>query len=90
MALPKDLTILFGDISVAFMNTQVPEGGHVYAEPPADLYEHNDTVWCQKRALERFEGPVHDSSTNASLTCSHHDLVSNDHKHSHRSSWRDL
>ena len=51
MALSKDLTILFGDISVAFMNTPMPEGDLVYVEPPEGLYEHNDTVWCLKRAL---------------------------------------
>ena len=51
MALSKDLTILFGDISVAFMNTPMPEGDLVYVEPPGGLYEHNDTVWCLKRAL---------------------------------------
>ena len=51
MALSKDLTILFGDISVAFMNTPMPEGDQVYVEPPEGLYEHNDTVWCLKRAL---------------------------------------
>ena len=51
MALAKDLTILFGDISVAFMNTPMPEGVLVYVEPPEGLYEHNDVVWCLKRAL---------------------------------------
>ena len=51
MALSKDLTILFGDISVAFMNTPMPEGDPVCVEPPEGLYEHNDTVWCLKRAL---------------------------------------
>ena len=55
MALPKGLTILLGDISVAFMNTPMPEGDPVYVEPPEGPYEHNDTVWCLKRA-ERFEG----------------------------------
>ena len=50
MALSKDLTILFGDIS-AFMNTPVPEGDPVYVELREGLYEHNDTVWCLKRAL---------------------------------------
>ena len=39
MALSKDLTILFGDICAAFVNT--PK----YVEPP------DDTVWCLKRAL---------------------------------------
>ena len=34
MALLKDLTILFGDISVAFMNTPMPEGDLVYVDPP--------------------------------------------------------
>ena len=51
VALSKDLTILFGDISVAFMNTPVPERDPVYVEPPEGLYEHNDTVWRLKRAL---------------------------------------
>ena len=34
MAVSKDLTILFGDISVAFMITPMPEGDPVYVEPP--------------------------------------------------------
>ena len=51
MALSKDLTILFGDMSVAFMNTPMPEGDPVCVEPPEGLHEHNDTVWCLKRAL---------------------------------------
>ena len=51
MALSKDLTILFGDISVAFMNTPMPEGDPVYVEPPERLHEHSGTVWCLKRAL---------------------------------------
>ena len=51
MALSKDLTILFGDICVAYMKTPMPEGDPVYVEPPEGLYEHNDTVWCLKRAL---------------------------------------
>ena len=51
MALSKQLTILFGDIGVAVMNTPMPEGDPVYVEPPDSLYEHNDTVWCLKRAL---------------------------------------
>ena len=51
MALSKDLTNLFDDISFAFMNTPMPEGDPVYVEPPEGLYEHNDTVWCLKRAL---------------------------------------
>ena len=42
------MALLFGDISVAFMNTPIPEGDPV---PPEGLYEHNDTVWCLKRAL---------------------------------------
>ena len=29
----------------------MPEGDPVYVEPPVDLYENNDTVWCLKRAL---------------------------------------
>ena len=56
MALSKDLTILFSDISAAFVNTPMPEGDPVYVEPPEGLYEHNDTVWCLNRAFERFEG----------------------------------
>ena len=56
MALSKDLTILFGDIGVPFMNTPMLEGDPVYVEPREGLYEHNDTVWCLKRAFERFEG----------------------------------
>ena len=44
MALAKDLTILYGDISVAFMNTPMPEGDLVYVEPPEGLYENNDVV----------------------------------------------
>ena len=51
IALSKDITISFGDISVAFMNTPMPEGDLVYVEPPEGLHEHNDTVWCLKRAL---------------------------------------
>ena len=56
MAVSTDLTILFGDISVAFMNTPMLEADPVYVEPPEGLYEHNDTVWCLKRALNGFEG----------------------------------
>ena len=51
MALSKHLTILFGVVGVAFMNTPMPEGDPVYVVPPNSLYEHNDTVWCLKRAL---------------------------------------
>ena len=51
MALSEDLTILFGDTSVAFMHTPKPEGDPVHVEPPERLYEHNDTVWCLTRAL---------------------------------------
>ena len=40
MALSKNLTILSGEISVAFMNTHMPEGDPVYEEPPEGLYEH--------------------------------------------------
>ena len=39
------------DISDAFINTSMPEGEPVYAEPSEGLYEHNDVVWCLKRAL---------------------------------------
>ena len=53
MVLSKDLTILFGDISVAFMNTPMPEGDPAVrgASRRSLLYEHNDTVWCLKRVL---------------------------------------
>ena len=44
MALAKDLIILFGDISVAFMNTLMLEGDPVYVEPPEGLHAHNDVV----------------------------------------------
>ena len=50
MALAKDLTILFGDIIIAFMNTPMPEGEPVYVELPEGLYEHNDEIWCLRRA----------------------------------------
>ena len=56
MALSKDLTILFGHISVASMNTPRPEGDQVHVEPPEGLYEHNDTVWCLKRAFDGLKG----------------------------------
>ena len=29
----------------------MPEGDPVYVEPPEGLSEHNETVWCLKRAL---------------------------------------
>ena len=51
LALSKDLTILFGDISVAFMNTPMQEGDPVYVAPLEGLHECNDTVWRLKRAL---------------------------------------
>ena len=51
MAVVKDLSILFGDISVAFMNTPMPEGDPVYVEPPEGLYAHYDVAWRLKRAL---------------------------------------
>ena len=69
MSLSKDDTILFGDISVAFMNTPVPECDPVYVEPPGGLYEHNDTVWCP-RSFERFEGRF--STSPCTLHCSAH------------------
>ena len=34
----------------------MPEDDLVYVELPEGLYEHNDTVWCLKRALNGFEG----------------------------------
>ena len=75
MSLSKDLTILFGDFSVAFMNTPMPEGDPLYVEPPEGLYKHNDTVWCRKPAFERFEGRF---STLPRTLRSHHYLVSHD------------
>ena len=51
MALATDLTILFGDIGVAFMNSPMLEGDLVYVEPPEGLYKNNDTFWRLKRAL---------------------------------------
>ena len=44
-------SILFGDISVAFMNTPMPEGDPEYVVPPQGLYERNDTVWSLRKAL---------------------------------------
>ena len=37
MALLKELTIMLGDISVAVMNTPMPEGDLVYVESPESL-----------------------------------------------------
>ena len=76
MALSKDLTILFGDISVSFTNTPMPEGDPVRVEPPEGLYEHNDTVWC----LERAKNGLRDASR-------HHDMISHDRMHSQRFFW---
>ena len=56
------------------LTTPMPEGDPVCVEPPKGLYEHNGTVWFLKRM-------------NTSLQCSHHDLVSHDHKHSQLFSW---
>ena len=55
MALLKNLTILFYDISVAFMNTPMPDCDKVYVEPLEGLYENNDMVWVSKRGIERSE-----------------------------------
>ena len=51
MALWKDLLVVVCDITVAFMNTSMPEGETVHVKPPEGLYENNDMVWCLKRAL---------------------------------------
>ena len=51
IALSKDLTILFGDISVALMNTPMSEGDLVFVEPLEGLYDCNDKVLRPKRAL---------------------------------------
>ena len=37
MALSKDLTILIGELSVAFMNTAMLEGDPVYVKPPVKV-----------------------------------------------------
>ena len=58
MALSTDLSLLFGDIGVAFMNTPVVEGNPVFVEPPEDLFENNDTVWCLKRATRSEAQPT--------------------------------
>ena len=49
MVLSTDITILFGDIRVVFMNMLMPEGDQVYVLLPDGFSEHNDTVWCLKR-----------------------------------------
>ena len=49
VALLKDLTLLFCDISVVFLNTPMPEGDPVYVEPAEGLYEDTDMVWCPKK-----------------------------------------
>ena len=45
MALSQDLTILLGDIGVAFMNTPMLEGEPVY-------------VMVSRKGIERFEGRI--------------------------------
>ena len=40
MTLSKDLTVLFGDFIVAFLNTPMSEGDLVFVKPPEDL------SWC--------------------------------------------
>ena len=82
MALSKDLTILFGDIHVAFMNTPMPEG-----DPPhAGLFEHNDTVWCLKRTLNGLSDPSRLFPEHFAAVLNH-DLVSHDQKHRQLFSW---
>ena len=52
MALSKDLSILLGDICVAFMNTPMPEGDPVYVEPPEGLYSTSTmTRFCVSSEL---------------------------------------
>ena len=48
MALWKYLTILFCDISVAFMKTPMPEGVLVRVELLEGLYEDSHMVRCSK------------------------------------------
>ena len=83
MALSKDLTNLFCDISVAFMNTPTPEGDPVHVEPPERLCENIDMVWCPKRAPNglRDTSRLFDEDFADVLTVSH------DAKQSQRSSW---
>ena len=63
----EDLTISFSDIGVAFLNTPMPQGDRVYVEPPDGLYEHNDTVWCLKRAVNGLR-----NASRLTLRCSAH------------------
>ena len=53
MALSKDLTILFSDIGVAFMNTSMPEGEPVHAEPPEGVRKQRHGV-APAKGIERL------------------------------------
>ena len=55
MALSKDLTVLFCDVSVAIENTPMPEGDpvYVYVEPPG-LHENNDLSGASRLFHEHF------------------------------------
>ena len=54
MGLSKDLTMLFSDISVVFMNTTMIEGDPVRVGPPEGLYENNGMVNSLRDALRLF------------------------------------
>ena len=47
MALSNNL-VLFGDISVAFMNTPTPEGVFMYMDSPEGFRGTNNNVLCLK------------------------------------------
>ena len=55
MALSKDLTILFGDISVAVVKTAMPEGDPVSVEPPKRTHLHGV---ASQEGFERYEGRI--------------------------------
>lgn len=51
LALRENLTVRCGDISVAFMNTPMPEDTPVFVEPPKGLCPDRSVVWRLRRAL---------------------------------------
>lgn len=51
LALRESLVILCGDISLAFMNTPMPEGTRAFMQPPKRLYRDGAVVWRLRRAL---------------------------------------
>ena len=58
MALSKDLTILFCEISVAFMNAPMPEGEPVHVESPEGLYEKQRHSVAPGKGIEQFDRPI--------------------------------